>query len=344
MLGVAAMMLSVAVPFAIFYLWADPFKVVHRYEKYYEDPVEHPYRIGINKGMVTVNTYQRNLAADSAGYNAFIFGSSISCYYDAREWAALVAGGDSARAMVRPFHFDSAAETPMSMARKVDYLQATGAAIDHALLVLDPIILGASESESPFAIDPPEFRPGLGYLAKYHYAFFRAATNADFFKSYLATNAAGQMRNIGHKPIYDPQPIIYDPAINQESIPEWDSLIAADPARFYAEHQLIAPSDSVTPAPASIAGEKAEAFRRIAAVFKSMGTDCHIIISPNRRGLRLSDADAQTLREIFPEAAIRDFSASHARWLRADTMLYDNTHYRPAFASRLMREAYAPGE
>ncbi|MDE6336295.1 MAG: hypothetical protein K2L34_06970, partial [Muribaculaceae bacterium] len=73
-------------------------------------------------------------------------------------------------------------------------------------------------------------------------------------------------------------------------------------------------------------------------------TDYQIIISPNRRGVSLSDDDLQTLQEIFEPARIHDFSLTYADELRTDTLLYDNTHYRPVFASKMMRAVYAPGQ
>lgn len=342
LLRATLMLLAVLAPFVTWYLCADPFRVIYHYDEYYDNPIQHPLRIGINKGMVTVNTYRENLASNQNGdgYNAFIFGSSISCYYDAREWADMLGGNDSASLEARPFHFDSAAETPMSMARKVEYLYASGAPIDYAMLILDPIIMCANESNSPFAIDPPEFRKGLGYFIKYHYTFFRAATNADFFKNYIMANLTGKPQDIGHKPIYEPQPIVYDRHVNQESIPQWDSLISSNPEKFYVDHPLLPSVDCVMPGPQVIIGEKADAFRKIAEIFELSNTDCHIIVSPNRRGVSLSEADLHTLSNIFGSTPIHDFSTSHAHWLKNDTMLYDNTHYRPAFASKMMHDAY----
>lgn len=330
----------VIMPLIIWYVFADPFKVMNYYEEYYENPATGNPRIGLNKGMISVNTYNSNLSRGEM-YNAFIFGSSISCFFNAGEWRQLIDSRDSSISAINPFHFDSSGETPISMARKVEFLHRSGASIDYALIVLDPIILGYQYNDSPFGIDPPEFYPGLRHFAKYHYTFFRAATNADFMKSFIAAKISGKAENIGHNPIFEVQPIIHDQLTNEEKLPQWDSLISANPTQFYTDHPLLPPAVEVKQGPAVITEEKRRAFTRIAAILNEQKTDYQIIISPNRRGVAVSSEDRLTLQKIFSPSRIHDFSARFARDLQADTLLYDNTHYRPSFASRMMHAVYA---
>lgn len=232
----------------------------------------------------------------------------------------------------------------MSMARKVEYLHNTGAPLDYALVILDPLIMATADQDSPFSIDPTEFHNETLYPLRFHYTFFRAVMNFDFLKSFIAGNLTGVGKNFGHNPIFEEQPIVYDKAINQETIPEWDSLIRTDPDRFYSEHPLLHPADSVSAGKPVITGEegweRAQAFRKIAEIFKEHNTDYELIISPNRRGVGLAPADLEMLRTIFGKDRVHDFSYTEAFRLRQDTMLYDNTHYRPPFASYLMRRVY----
>ncbi|MDE6304446.1 MAG: hypothetical protein K2M01_06435, partial [Paramuribaculum sp.] len=177
-------------------------------------------------------------------------------------------------------------------------------------------------------------------FVKFHYTFFRAATNADFLKSMIYADITGRPDNIGHNPIFESQPIVYDRYLNQESIPQWDSIIAADPEQFYYAHPLIAPTDTVTVSAPVLTETKIKALTTIAQNFSDCSTDCRIIISPNRRGVSLSPADLRILQNLFGADRVFDFSASHAHYLRTDSLLYDNTHYRSPFASLLMRSAY----
>lgn len=330
--------ISVVSPCIAFYVWLDPFKVIWHYDEYFVSPDEAPCRIGLNKGVVTVNTYLNNLAAGAEPYNSFIFGSSISCYYDAGEWSRLLAGRSDTE--IHPFHFDSSSETPVSMARKIEYLYHTGAPLDHALLVLDPIVMGTEEKNSPFSIDPVEIMDDAPYFLKFHYIFFRGAMNADFLKSLIAAKLTGTPANIGHNPIYEIQPIIYNKSCNQETLPDWDSAIRQDPKTFYSRYPLLPPACEVVEGRNTVTEEKAQAFKRIAAIFRECGTDFEVIVSPNRRGVALSEHDRNRLVDIFGTGRVHDFSASYAGYLRCDTMLYDNTHYRPPFALMLMRDVY----
>ncbi len=330
---------AIIVPFVVWYVCSDPFKVLYRYDEYFENPGTNKARIGINKGMVTVNTYMDNLRTDIV-YNAFIFGSSISCYYNAYEWRELVGNQDSGETEINPFHFDSAGESPMSMARKIEYLDKIGAPIDYALIILDPIVMGNRELDSPFAIDPVEIHPGLQHFIKYHYTFFRASTNADYLKNLIASKITGRAANIGHNPIFESQPIIHDRFTNQESLPEWDSLISANPVQFYMDHPLLPPSHEVVASQPVITAEKRDAFNRIADILHRHNTDYQIIVSPNRRGISLSPDDLRILQGTFDPSRVHDFSTIYAADMHTDTLLYDNTHYRPPFASKMMHAVY----
>lgn len=335
------MAVSVVLPFAVWYVCSDPFKVLYRYDEYYGKPELDSMWVGINKGMVTVNNYLDRVNSDSVSQpNAFIFGSSLSCYYNVDEWRKLLADSDSSRAGIYPFHFDSSAESPMSMARKLRYLDSNSAPIDYALIVLDPVVLGMDDGKSPFAIDPVEIRPGVKHFLKYHYTFFRGATNADFLKSWAYSCITGHPDNIGHNIIYTAQPIENDRFTNQERMPLWDSVISVNPAEFYARYPLIPPPSGVTIGSPVITGKKADSFRTVAEILKEKHSDYQVIISPNRRGIALSPADRALLSDIFGAERVHDFSSSHVHYLEADTMLYDDIHYRAPLATMLLHETY----
>ncbi|MDE7025806.1 MAG: hypothetical protein K2O88_08000 [Paramuribaculum sp.] len=335
MLKAVAVVLPVVAVAVAWYVNADPFKVLGHYDCYLPDPVKYPVRVGINKGLITVTNFHDRLA-EGRNYDAFIFGSSVSCYYDARTWASLA----DTTGLAGAYHFDSSGETLTAMADKVRYLHSIDQPIRYALVVLDPIIMAGDNTSGPAVVNPPQLHKSLCERIKYHYTFFRAATNADFFKSWIPYLLTGKAYANGRNLLFEPQPIVYDPAVNQEAIPQWDSVISVDPQAFYAEYPLIPSPDTVTVSPAVITPVKAEALRSIAEVFAAHGTDYKIIIGPNRNKVALNPADLQLMRQIFVPECVYDFSADMAYELECDTMLYDNTHYRPAYALRLMLRAY----
>ena len=327
------MLLPVVLPVLVYYVAADPYKVLYSYDNYFADMTQKPFAVGVNKGMVTVRNY---IARNEEGkrYNAFIFGSSISCYYDANEWSQLL-GGD-AKAM----HFDSSNESLQKMAEKIRFLDEQHNRIKYALIVLDPIVMDAHDSDNPPYIHPPEFRGGMMHWLKWHYVFFRAATNCDFLKSWIPSMLSGKLCSYGRNPIFEPQPIVYDSEINQESVPQWDSLIASNKVEFYSAYPLVPAPKTVTQSPVVLDVGRVEALDEIARVFTRHGTEYQIIIGPNRRKVCLNSDDYATITRIFGSERVHDYSVSQASMLDCDTLLYDNTHYRPEFASHLMRLAY----
>ncbi|MDE7410739.1 MAG: hypothetical protein K2M94_01715 [Paramuribaculum sp.] len=330
------------------YIWADPFKVIRHYDCYYPEPAEYPARIGINKGIVTFTNFEDRIK-EGHKYDSFIFGSSISCYYDAATWSALIkdslrrtcfAKGNENHISVNPYHFDSSGESLISLAKKVKYLDDNGIIIRHALIILDPVIMAANPSDSPGSIDPPQLHKNIFETIGYHYTFFRAATNADFFKSYIPGMVWNKPVKNGHNMVFERQPIKYDPLTNQETLQLWDSIIRTNPEKFYSRNPLNDSPIVYTERSPVLSEKKKEALERIAGIFSRHATDYHIIIGPNRAKITLNKSDLAEMQLIFESGRVHDFSTSHAPVLEADTMLYDNTHYRPPMAEIMMRQVY----
>lgn len=334
------------------YIWLDPFKVIRHYDCYYPDPTENPARIGLNKGMVTFANLE-DRRKEGREYDSFIFGSSISCYYDANTWARLIedslirtGGAEHSGNLlsIHPYHLDSSGESLMSMAKKVKYLDENKITIRNALIVLDPVIMGAELSDSPAYLDPPQLHKSIFETVAYHYAFFRAATNADFFKSYIPKIFINKPVENGHNLIFERQPIKYDLLINQESIPLWDSIIHADSRQFYATHPLNDSPFAYKESPPVLQGKRKDALEQISEIFSRHITDYHIIIGPNRAKITLNRFDLAEMQKIFDAKRVHDFSSTLAPLLETDTMLYDNTHYRPPMADIMMRRIYGTPE
>lgn len=317
------------------YAVCDPYRVIRDYGGDYFSRSAEDVRTGINKGVVTLSAYN---AAKARGEqpNSFIFGASISCCFDARTWAEYLE--DSVR--IVPFHFDSSGESLVSLAAKIDYLCRNSARLRHALVVLDPLIMERGEVTGPFAMDPPALHPGAAYLLKFHYTYLRATVNADFLKSMAGYALTGRAVQVGRNPIFQTQPVDYDRAVNQENLSQWDALISADPEAYYSVHPLAAPAKAVSESAPVLDDEKREALRAIAGRFRQAHTDYRIVIMPNRRKVSLNAEDRAFMRGIFAPDRVRDLSAVMAPMLDADTMMYDNVHFRPAVALAAMDSVY----
>lgn len=328
-----------ALPVLLFHIIVDPYKVVGKSDGFYPDYKVDNARIGMNKGVVTVNNYQARLE-EGQSYNAFIFGSSISIYYDAAEWAELLTSGNDSIDYISPYHFDSASESLEQMAEKFIYLANHKAPLDYALIILDPLIMSGSTREDIMYISPPQFNTSPRHWMNFHYTFLKAATNIGFLRNWVPGKLFNHPYVLNKTPIFEPQPIVYDSIFNQESLPAWDLEIKQNPIEFYTRHPLI--ESPVTPSESErlLIGANVDALNTIANILHAGGTDYRIIIGPNRRKVVANREDVETLKHIFIPERVNDFSGSLVNELECDTLLYDNTHYRPVFASRLMHLVY----
>lgn len=78
-----AVVLTAALPIGVWYMEADPQKVLRQYDgrECFPDPKSKTIGAGINKGLVTLNNLECR-EAEGYRYNAFIFGASVSCAYE----------------------------------------------------------------------------------------------------------------------------------------------------------------------------------------------------------------------------------------------------------------------
>lgn len=323
-------------PFLAFYLWCNPFEDLPGQNSFFMSSDK--AQVGINKGMITVRNYE-NQKERGHRYNAFIFGSSISCYYDTDHWTNLLKH-QTLDNDIRPYHFDSSSESLEQMADKIEYIDRSGDTLKYALIVLDPIIMSRDTNNSPMSINPPQFTTGLIHRLKFHYIFFRASTNSDFYKSWEPGKLSDVPYLIGRKPIFETQPIVYNPLNNQESIPQWDLMISQNVQEFYDKYPLIPSPDSIKIGPSILTQTKINALERVANIFKHHNTNYQIIIGPNRRKYALNPEDLIILNKIFGSVNVNDFSILKANDLANDTLLYDSTHYRPLYADSLMNAVY----
>lgn len=322
----------------LFVVLADPFMAIGDGHDYLPDPAVNPVRMHPNKGMVTVRNYKRNVA-EGRHYNAFIFGSSISCAYPADVWAALLRktyGGNP-----EVYHMDSSCQSFETMYLMARWLERQGASIDYALIVTDAVQVQNTARDGYVFVDPPELHPESAWKRfMFYFRMFRAVTSIDFLKTWLPWVVSGNPTCYSHNAIFEKQPIVYDRLHNQERIPAWEAWLDVDPEGF-RNHYPIRPADEQDdPQKPLLTGSRLETVRDLAALFRDHGTHVTIIISPNRGRMILHPDDLATLRGLFGEDNVKDYSIVEAERVIDDTAMYDFVHYRPTLAVRWMKMAY----
>ncbi len=305
------------------YVWADPFRAVRSYDNYYSGS---PVHAGTNKANISLRHYLQH--RDSMHYNAFIIGSSVAINYPVEAWRRMLPGDAS------PYHFDASAATPRTLRLIAGYLAGQGD-LDHALVILPT----ERSSETRFTampfLNPPAIDPEVSTL-RWHWTFIRAAFNREFLRAYIPSRLLGRRYEPAGKTFISYQPIVEDPLTNQESIPQWDSLIDADPERFLrtvhpdelplTDNSAVVLGKSYTPA------DSAE-FAALARIFRDNGTRYRIIVSPRRDKARAPAEDIAMLRAIFGTARVTDASGIDTDQLRD---FYDGVHYRPPLAIKIL--------
>lgn len=323
--------IPVTIPAAI-YMTVDPFKVITRYDaKTVGNAVGDNLKLSVNKGMLSVQALERRIN-DGDIPDSFIFGASISCYYEVDYWQ------EKTGTTITPIHFDSSSEGARSLRHKIEYLISKGLKPRNALVIIDPVTIGYDlEGDDIMSADPPQIA-GWWTWPQWHTRFMKAFFDPDFLISYLPSQLVGTTRKYGFNEIFDRQPSIYDVYRNEESIPQWDEEIRRQPAIFYAYRNFPDKREPHCSNENRIDENREREYRLIARLLA--GTDYHVAVSPVLDCDTLSQRDASLLSEIFGHDRFHDFSARMTHVAQCDSNWYDTRHYRAPVARAIMDSIY----
>lgn len=331
-LAVVALPLAVAVGI---YVALDPYDVMrgngmrlmtHR------DP-DMPY-LTANKGLVSVMSLEKRIAGGDTP-DSFIFGASISCYYEVDYWMTLIDTD------VTPLHLDSASEGARSLRLKLEYLRRMGIPVRNALIVLDPLTISSPlVGDDLMSIDHPHVAGRHTWL-RWHYRYMSAFCDPDFLVSYLPARFAGSRHKYGHREIFERQPMVYDEYRNEESLPAWDADIRLHPELFYGYRRFPAGRVPHCADSCRVDAEREREYRLISSLLA--GSDYHVVVTPMLDCDTLSRRDTELLCEIFGHDRCHNFTSSMAYVALADSNWYDTRHYRAPVAREVMDRIYRAG-
>lgn len=316
------------------YLLIDPYRVVKGEipDSFIVDPYNHPtlYR---NKGLMSLKALERRVGEGDTP-DSFVFGSSISCYYDVDYWNKYIGSSTV------PFHFDSSHEGAASLLKKIQYIKNHGIDIKHALIVLDPLAISHPlQGDNIVNLDPPAIDAKPWSQPAWQYSYLRTATSTDFLINYLPYLYDGRYNQNGRHALFEVQPMHYDVYRNEESIPLWDSIIRLRPEIFYTARRLPAVRELHCADSARIDDERERYYRVIADELSS--SDYQVVISPTIERDTLSSRDRRLLADIFGHDRFHDFSVSMSHIALADSNWYDSRHYRAPAARMIIDSIYS---
>lgn len=317
---------------AIVYIVIDPFKVIWKYEAYYEpDDVIH-----LNRGYVSAMQYINT--KDSCKYNSFIFGNSKSIAYHEKEWKQYLPSSSVC------YHFDEHGGAIGHLFHEIDYISRHGN-IDNALIVIDCGVL------SRMGYDALLFKlcPALNHNKKYfsfQSAYFKAFYNIGFLRAYI-----DYMINKEYKPYMGDYIInrdgwwfeysFYNLSNNEWTYVKHEESIARgdyfDAKRVDGFHKTQQFPDSISAV--VIDDERLSLLKSIKERFDNHHTNYRIVISPDYDQIKINPSDLQCLNDVFGSQYVFDFTGVN-KWTKDYHFYYDNAHYRSCVANDIMRLVY----
>ncbi|MFN5620156.1 MAG: hypothetical protein ACK478_02535 [Flavobacteriales bacterium] len=319
------------VAIGIVYIGEDPFKVLRSYTNYH--PVGIALSVPLNQSMVSTSVFDHN--HHNAEYNAFIFGSSRSMFYQENDWKKHLPVN------AHVFHFDASSETIEGIAHKLKYTAESGSAVDYALIIIDGNSFDSQQSfNEHLYMEDPKLQYYRNVIA-FQSAHWMAFLDRSFLRAYgdyrLTQEAKPYMWEQG---VLDHRPFVYDSISNELRYDYFENLI--DSGKYYTEERMktFYPRSGKIKIAAPVIADRDEAVLvGIAHQLQQLKTDFYVVISPLYNQISMNPGDVEILQSIFGKQRVYDFSGVN-RFTEDYTHYYERSHYRPFVAARVMDSIY----
>ena len=312
------------------YLTIDPFKVIYKYESYYEQ--NKPSYIVLNRDFVTFETFINNYPQYK--YDSFVFGGSSSVFYKVKKWKKYIKNSSC-------FHFDDYGGTLYGIYIKIKYLYLNNVKITNALIVfhsaysLEKVV----NSSGRLYLKHPELS-GQSKLT-FQFENFKDFLSLDFFILFWQHTIMGKVT----PKLSDTNLVTYDLPTNEYSWDFFESAITSDPDQYYTKEKMqtflnIKRGAVQKYSPSVLKSEHIKMLEEIKKILAVNNTNYKIVISPDYSQLKLSKEDMNKINQIFGKENVYDFSGINNI---TDNYLnfYDNqSHPRPHVTDFIMQQIY----
>jgi hypothetical protein len=316
----------------IFYLVADPFKVLYSYNSLIESGKKG--MVSLNQDFVSSTTFVNN--SKHIRYDSFIFGNSRSMFYEISDWKTHL------NTNANCFHFDASSEGLWALNKKVEFLNNRGLNIKNVLLILDysALIQDKPNSGHLFTISP--VLVNNENLIPFHVASFLAFLSPRFLTAYLDFKISGVVKPyMTKKYLLDNREKSYDITTNEMRFDFYENLIQKNEyytkkrqSWFYDRDQTIQRG-----APIAIHESQKAILTNIHNILMVHSTKVKIVISPLYDQVKLNDNDLDYLKRLFGKENVFDFSGINSYTLDYKNY-YEASHYRPHVAKKIMETIY----
>jgi hypothetical protein len=312
------------------YLLLDPFEVLWPHRVHYGPS----HLVPLNRDFVSADAYLHNPRRSEL--DSFIFGNSRSIFFLTSDWLPYLGAAV-------PFHFDASGESLFGIWSKVRFLHHDGRRIRHALIIMDAETL-AMTGDSPGHLLRKDPRIAGTNPVTFHYEFFSAFFYPQFFARYLGYRITGSTSPwLGNAFQNGPREVWQRPETNDVIPIGVEREVKSEGETFFVRLAKISPRDishRPPPGPPVIAAAQTAMLDDIAAILARDGADLRIVINPLYDRVPINPADLAALRAIFGPDRVFDFSGSNA-FTDDVHNYYEQSHYRPHVARRILQIVYA---
>jgi hypothetical protein len=314
----------------VLYFILDPFKVLYKYDFYFNHSVNGV--VFLNTNYVSTANFDNHY--DDNQYTSFIFGNSRGWFYKIIDWKKHI-GNEPA------YHFTTGGESLYAIHKKVLYLDTKGVDIKNALLVLDHEILVQDEpKDGHLGIMAPQLEDYQNWF-QFHLASLKGFFNISFFYAYIDFIISGKVkRYMERNRLLDDRPFSYNYKTNQISFNYYEKLISEN--RYYTDERMkifYERENKILYSPVSIEEKQKRMLLEILLVFEKQETDYKIILSPVYSQEQLAKEDVAYLELLFGDQNVFNFMGRN-RFTEDYRNYYEKDHYRPHVAKEILDIVY----
>ena len=311
----------------VVYIYNDPFKTLYHYDAYY--PTDGIQYVNLNNDYTaTQNFINHN---PKYHYESYIFGNSRGLVFHINEWKKHLSQSSC-------YQFSVSNESLYGIYCKLQLLDREGVVIKNALLVIDPSLYQTNTENESF----PK-HPALTGKSKIWFAFKSYAGFFDpgFLVQYLHFLMTKKIRTSYFADVLNNEKIHYDTRSNDLAYTEIDTRIDKDTSSYYHARKAIFYSRDTTQRYAErvINANQAMLLNSIKKILAKNNTHYKIVISPLYNQLRTDTTDMEILCSVFGKENIYDLSGVNDI-TASKYNYYENAHYRPSVANRIMDSIY----
>lgn len=307
------------------YFIIDPFKIIRTYDAYPDN-----FAKSLNRDRISTQIFLNNHR--TYNYKSFIFGSSRSSVFYAREWGKHI--NDTT-----PYHFDASCETISGVATKLKFIESKGNKINNVLLVFDRSLFNY-EQDTLGSVFIQDYRVSGLQWWKYHTVFINTYFSKGFFVALYDNLLTGNFRKYMRQ-FLEFRKINYTPVVNDFVFTSYIEQIKKDSVGYYNQPNFFYKrSKEKNIQPPAIKPYQLKYLAMIQESLKKNNTKFKIILGPTYDQAYFNQQDLATLIKYFGKENVYDFSGIN-EYTENIANYYEIYHYKPSVANDIMAKIYA---